>query len=133
MVAGPPLCGALDITTAEVAVLRLFTMGLGAVWNWALCNCDAEGKPELPTERNSNLKMWATSISLLCNAILKLSTCSDSEKILVLYHGEAEDKKMLPDSLFAPALQNKGIPGAPWSSFITATSDLWEAYGYAGG
>ena len=68
------------LSEAEVAVLRLYTGPIFKEWNtWARFNAD-----EVEAGREESKSKWATSLAVLYNAVLKLSTASDRSHVFRL-------------------------------------------------
>lgn len=107
-----------QLTIAEVAALRMYTGPLYIPWNRALRRHKQD-----PTE----LYSWATCLSVLYSAILKLSYLSKKSTV---YRGVNESHIKLPASFLEPAGQGE-FAGGVELAFMSTTTDPAVAIEYA--
>lgn len=100
---------AAKLTQAEVAAVRMYTGPLYAPWCRAL---------RLNEETPSLLQDWATCISVLCSAILKLSYSAGTSTV---YRGVCEEDVTLPSS-FVHAAEGKFAGGVEMAFMSTSTN-----------
>ena len=107
-----------QLSSAEVAALRLYTGPLYAPWNNALRNSKAD---------LSSLEQWGTCISVLYSAIFKLSFLS---KKTTVYRGINESRFKLPNS-FTDHQSRKEFAGGVELAFMSTSTDINVAAEYA--
>ena len=117
------------LSPAEVAVLRLYTGPIFSEWNtWARFNADRvehdRATGDQSEEAIERRHKWATSLAVLYNAVLKLSSSSDRSHV---FRGVKEDRFRLPD-FFLP--RHESFSSAPPKA---AVRKPFQDRGFAGG
>jgi len=107
-----------QLSSAEVAALRLYSGPLYAPWNNALRNSRAD---------LSSIEQWGTCISVLYSAIFKLSFLS---KKATVYRGVNESRFKLPNS-FTDHQSGKEFAGGVELAFMSTSTDINVAAEYA--
>jgi hypothetical protein len=104
------------ITEAEVATLRMYTGEFYRPWNEAL-------------RYGKNVQQWATCLSVLYSAAIKLSR--DAPNYKQLYRGLDETQLELPGSFLKE--DDKGFAGGVELAYMSTTTDINVAYNVSGG
>ena len=107
-----------QLSSAEVAALRLYTGPFYAPWNTALRNSRSD---------LSSIEQWGTCISVLYSAIFKLSFLS---KKATVYRGVNESRYKLPIS-FTDQQSGKEFAGGVELAFMSTSTDINVAAEYA--
>ena len=106
-----------ELTQAEVASIRMYTGPFYIPWNTALRNAD---------KNPSLLHSWQTCISVLYNAILKLSYLSQRGTV---YRGVNESKLKINEKFYKQ--DGDGFAGGVELAFMSTTTDKNVAIEYA--
>ena len=109
---------AASLTQAEVAALRMYTGPFYSVWNSVL---------RMYSTDTTLLPKWRTCISILYNAIVKLSYNSQKASV---YRGINETNVSIPDAFFNASTAG-GFAGGVELAFMSTSTDINVAVEYA--
>jgi hypothetical protein len=115
------------LQVAHVAVIRMYTGPFYRPWNSALRSlADLEHNPQA----DSQILEWATCISVLYDAILRLSATTKKQTVL---RGVNESSMELPPEFLDVQANSDGFAGGVEMAFMSTTTERATAYEFSGG